>query len=303
MSVSAASIDSLCAFFGISRQAYYKHRHRVRAEESQQMAWCEVLAAVRRLRARQPRLGSRKLLYLLKEQEPALVQGIGRDAFFSLLREQELLVLRRKGFSTRTTDSRHQFRKYPDLYNPRRSEFTTPFMAVVADITYIHTLEGFAYAALLTDVASRMVVGADVCGSLCVEGSLRAAAMTALLIARCRTNGQAIPTERIHHSDRGVQYCCGDYVALMNTLGFKPSMTQDGEPTDNALAERVNGIFKDEFLFNTTFPSIKAAQTAFAEAVLIYNTERPHLALNMKTPQQVFDDFYRPKGDSTVNLF
>jgi putative transposase len=168
------ALNEFYPFFGITRQAYYKHHAVRRGQENQSVVHHELLRAVHRLRHRMPRLGVRKLLYLLEEKEPALIQSIGRDAFFDLLRSENLLVKPRKGYSTKTTDSRHSFRKYPDLYNDQKATFVRPFMAVVADITYIHTLEGFAYAAILTDGASRMVLGFDVSASLCVEGSLRA---------------------------------------------------------------------------------------------------------------------------------
>lgn len=287
-------LHELCAFFGITRQAYYKHHAVRRGHENRVFSHGALLDAVRRIRHRMPRLGARKLLHILEENEPALLQNIGRDAFFDLLRSEHLLVKPRKGYSIKTTDSRHHFRKYPDLYNDRKAMFLQPFMAVVADITYIHTLEGFAYAAILTDIASRMVVGFDVSASLCVEGSLRAAQMMTKLFKRAQKQGYTLSTTPIHHSDRGVQYCCAEYIRLIDLYGFLPSMTQSGEPTDNALAERVNGIFKEEFLFNTTFQSIEAVQQAFPESVLIYNTERPHLALDMKTPNQFIHQFFAP---------
>jgi putative transposase len=287
-------LSELCAFFGITRQAYYKHHAVRRGQENQRLAHYELLVAVQRFRHRMPRLGARKLLYLLEQNEPALLENIGRDAFFDLLRSENLLLKPRKGYSTKTTDSRHGFRKYPDLFNDRKATLVQPFMAVVADITYIHTLEGFAYAAILTDVASRMVVGFDVSASLCVEGSLRAVQMMIKLFKHAQKQGYTLEEKPIHHSDRGVQYCCADYIRLIDHYGFLPSMTQSGEPTDNALAERVNGIFKEEFSFNTTFQSVKAVQQAFSESVLIYNTERPHLALHMKTPKQYIQQFFAP---------
>jgi putative transposase len=242
-----------------------------------------------------PRLGGRKLLHCLGERAPALLAGIGRDAFFDLLREADLLVVRKRQYRVKTTESRHSFRRYADLYNEHRSRFVQPFMAVVADITYIATLEGFAYAALLTDRASRKVLGFDVSASLCIEGSLRAARMLLKEHQRCRkTSPQALPATMLHHSDRGVQYCSTEYVRLLQDNAWTLSMTQSGEPTDNALAERVNGIFKDEFLFDHTFQSIAQAQKSFAEAVQIYNNERPHSSLNMLTPNAFFNNFFAP---------
>lgn len=166
-----------------------------------------LLVEVQLLRRRMPRLGGRKLLHCLHRNVPALLVGIGRDAFFDLLREADLLVARKKQYRVKTTDSRHAFRRYPDLYNEHRSTFIRPFMAIVADITYIATLEGFAYAALLTDVASRKVLGFDVSSSLCVEGSIRAAEMLLNEYRRChKAAPKAMPSTMLHHSDRGVQY-------------------------------------------------------------------------------------------------
>jgi transposase InsO family protein len=190
------TLNALCAFFGITRQAYYKHHALLREQENQLLAHHELLGAVQRFRHRMPRLGTRKLLYLLEWKEPHLARNIGRDAFFDLLRSENLLVKPRKGYSTKTTDSRHSFRKYPDLYNDHKATFVQPFMAVVADITYIHTLEGFAYAAILTDVASRMVVGFDVSASLCVEGSLWAAQMMMKLFKRAQSQGLRLSSRR-----------------------------------------------------------------------------------------------------------
>lgn len=242
-----------------------------------------------------PRLGGRKLLHCLQERVPALLIGIGRDAFFDLLREAGLLVARKKPYRVKTTDSQHSFRRYPDLYNEHRTAFVRPFMAIVADITYIATLEGFAYAAILTDVASRKVLGFDVSSSLCVEGSLRAAEMLLKEYRRCQKQApKAMPEKMLHHSDRGVQYCSNEYVRLLKNQAWTLSMTQSGEPTDNALAERINGIFKDEFLFNQTFSSIEHAQKSFAEAVHIYNHERPHSSLKMMTPNAFFSNFFAP---------
>jgi hypothetical protein len=183
------TLNALCSFFGITRQAYYQHHAVVRGQENQLLSHHELLAAVQRFRHRMPRLGGRKLLYLLEQKEPHLLENIGRDAFLGLLRSENLLVKPRKGYSTKTTDSRHSFRKYPDLYNDHKATFVQPFMAVVADITYIHTLEGFAYAAILTDVASHMVVGFDVSASLSVEGSLRAAQMLMKLFRHAQIQG------------------------------------------------------------------------------------------------------------------
>jgi transposase InsO family protein len=214
----------------------------------------------------------RKLYQLLKPQFQHLDCQLGRDALFRLLRAHGLLVASSKrGHST--TSANHRFYRYPnritDLVVDRIHQ------VFVADITYLQTLEGFAYL-----VFSRKIVGFDVSDSLSVDGALRACKMAIKPV----TQSEAL----IHHSDRGVQYCCHAYTQLLDSRGVQLSMTQNGDVYQNAVAERVNGILKIDFLLNHTFGSIQKATANAKQSVAIYNNERPHLSLGYQTPRDVY---------------
>lgn len=224
----------------------------------------------------QPRLGGRKLYHVYGDRLHAIMLGLGRDKFFGLLREAGLLVTRKRSY-TRTTASYHRFRCYGNLLKDMRLD--KPNKAWVSDITYVRTRGGFCYLSLLTDRYSRKVVGWQLSRSLSIEGSLQALKGA---LSGCRdTEGL------VHHSDRGVQYCCADYVALLREHKMRISMTEENHCYENALAERVNGILKDEYLLDATFIDYEHARRACAEAIKLYNTRRPHWALNFKTPEAV----------------
>ena len=233
-----------------------------------------LLSEVRRARQRQPKIGGKKLYKILAGFMREIGLKRGRDRFFDLLRENGLLVERRKKYVV-TTNSRHRFRMYPNLI--KELGLTGPNQAWVADITYIKTIGGFCYLALLTDAFSRKIVGYDLSQSLSIEGSMRALKMA------LKQNGY--PEGLIHHSDRGIQYCSYDYTGLLIKHGVKISMTEQNHVYENALAERVNGILKQEFLLGETLVSYKIAKKMVRQAVEIYNNERPHLSLNYETPE------------------
>ena len=264
------SIDQLCHWFGYSRQGYYQHKRLVGKRQKEEEM---ILAMIRQFRRLQPRVGGRKLYFML--QECALY--IGRDRLFEILRDHHMLVQRRKRY-TRTTDSRHPFRYYPNLI--KDIQIDRPGQVYVSDITYIHTLEGFQYLALITDYYSRKIVGYDLSSSLSIDGSLRA-----LKMALRQTKD---PSTLIHHSDRGVQYCCKAYIDLLKKHGVKISMTEQDHVYENALAERVNGILKDEFCLGDTLQSKDIARQLVKESVKIYNQCRLHMALNYRTPESVY---------------
>jgi putative transposase len=233
-----------------------------------------LLSEVRRIRHRQPKIGGKKLYKMLEGFMHGMGLKRGRDRFFDFLRENRLLVERRKKYVV-TTNSRHRFRMYSNLI--KELNLTGPNQAWVADITYIRTVGGFCYLALLTDAFSRKIVGYDLSQSLSIEGSMRALKMA------LKQNGN--PAGLIHHSDRGIQYCSYDYTGLLEKYGVKISMTEQNHVYENALAERVNGILKEEFLLGETLLSYKIARKMVKQAVEIYNNERPHLSLNYETPQ------------------
>ena len=199
---------------------------------------------------------------------------IGRDKFFEWLKSQDLLVRPKRSY-VRTTQSGHRFRVYENL--TRDLLLTAPNQLWVSDITYLRTWEGFCYLALITDAYSRKIVGYDVSDSLEMEGCVRA------LKLACQTASDL--SQLIHHSDRGTQYCSTPYTQRLHQQGIKISMAATGNCYENALAERVNGILKDEFNLDITFRSKQQAMKAVHQSITIYNQYRPHWALHFKTPQ------------------
>lgn len=204
------------------------------------------------------------------------IDKIGRDKFFDILRKHELLVKRKRNYA-RTTNSYHRFRVYKNLLKHKKpSRYNECW---VVDITYLRTDKGFVYLFLLTDAFSRKIVGWCVSNSLSIEGGLIALKMA------LRQRDKAFPL--IHHSDRGIQYCSNDYVALLQKNGVDISMTEENHCYENAMAERVNGILKDEFLLDATFKDIKMCTQSVRQAIHLYNEQRPHWSLNLKTPSEV----------------
>lgn len=201
---------------------------------------------------------------------------IGRDRFFGILRENGLLLKAKKKF-VRTTDSLHNFRVYDNLL--KETPIDKAKQAMAADITYIRTDEGFLYLSLLTDLYSRKIIGYDLSDSLSIEGSLRTLKMAIRAIGK--TKGV------IHHSDRGIQYCSNEYIRILKKNKMNVSMAEKGNPYENAIAERVNGILKIEYLLEETFRTRNEAQKAVKEAVWLYNNLRPHLSLGYLTPEMV----------------
>jgi transposase InsO family protein len=198
---------------------------------------------------------------------------IGRDAMFDLLSEHGLSVTGRKRKGSVTTFSGHRFKKYPNIIKGFIPN--APNQLWVSDITYIHLKDGFAYLSLITDAYSHKIVGFYLSKDLSAKGSLKA--------LRMALDYNPIITNLIHHSDRGVQYCSDDYVKLLNENNIGISMTEKGDPLENALAERVNGILKTELL-DEVFSDFKTAQQAVAIACSTYNHLRPHGSIKNLKP-------------------
>ncbi len=260
----------LCELFGFTRQAWYDNKKR---QSGHQMEEVFILKQVKELRKEHKRMGAEKLHLLLG---PALQQHnikYGRDKFYILLREHGLLVRRRKR-GPKTTNSNHLFRKYPNLI--RDIEFLNPGRLWVSDITYIRTEKGFVYLSLVTDAYSKKIVGWCLWPDLTSEGALNALKMA--------VSGEGVKQNLIHHSDRGIQYCCTDYVNYLKGSNINISMTENGDPYENAIAERVNGILKDEYELNKTFPDYHAALEAAKVAVYKYNNKRPHRSIDFMFP-------------------
>lgn len=255
---------------GYSRQSYYQG---IRFTQHKAFEADIIINEVLRYRIMQKRIGTRKLLDEMAEFLNDHQFQIGRDAMFTLLAENGLLVNKRKRRGCVTTLSRHRFKKYPNIIKDMTP--LAPNQLWVADITYIHLSNGFAYLSLITDAYSRKIVGFHLNKDLSAKGPLQALKM-ALSNTKCTEN-------LIHHSDRGVQYCCDEYIALLEENDVKLSMTEKGDPLENAIAERVNGILKMELL-EEVYMDFDAAQHAVAVACSTYNYLRPHNSINNLKP-------------------
>ena len=261
---------------GLSRQAYYqgRARHAKRVQQAQ-----TVVQLVQEQRMRQPRVGTRKLHHMLRDSMGERGIVLGRDAMFGVLRNARMLVAPRRAYH-KTTNSHHRFRRHPNLLKsgPQQVQASHSEQVWVADITYLPTAGKFVYLSLVTDAYSRKIVGWHVHESLQTEEVAKA-----LQIAlRQRQTHQRL----VHHSDRGIQYCSTYYQQLHQRHGLTCSMTDGYDCYQNALAERVNGILKGEFLLHRP-ADLQEAKRMVAQSVQIYNQERPHLSLKMQTPDAV----------------
>lgn len=261
----------------MSRQNYYRQR-----QVREQWTVDEGLALdlIHQERSRQPQLGGRKLLCLITPELNQAGVAIGRDRFFALLRRHDLLIPR-PSCGVRTTNSRHGFAVYPNT--AKAMVLTGPHQLLASDMTYIRTLDGFMYVALIMDAYSRKIVGYDSSDSLEMEGVLRALSMAL----------KQLPAGRhaTHHSDRGIQYCCRAYIQKLQAAGLGISMTEENHCYENSRAERLNGILKQEYGLGETFATKALVAPAVAEAVQLYNHYRPHTALGYKTPQYVHERY------------
>ena len=263
----------MCAVFGHSRQSYYERQTReARAIQIESF----ILQDVRAIRCYLPKSGWRQLHAEL--QELCTAHGIGRDAFIRILRNNDLMQVNKRS-GVRTTYSQHKLFVYQNLV--ANLLITNVLQVWVADITYIHTQEGFVYLALVTDSFSRKIVGWDSSDSLELEGSLRACKMA---IGGIPKTLKGLASKLIHHSDRGSQYCSHAYVRCLQANGIAISMADTGNCYQNAQAESINGRLKVEFLLDTIFPTKKAAYTAIENAILTYNTRRPHGSIAYQKP-------------------
>ena len=273
-STDQASVEQTCRCFGMHRDAFYKFKKR---EEKRKSIEKRVIELVKEERIDQPRVGTRKLYEALRYTFATNGLKVGRDCLFDILREHDMLVKRKKS-GCKTTDSYHRFHKYKNLV--KEMDVTAPNQVWVSDITYIRVIGGFCYLALITDMYSRKIVGYDISDSLELAGCLRAL-HKALRHVRPAAG-------LIHHSDRGIQYCSNQYVNELKKRNIKISMTEENHCYENAIAERVNGILKDEFYLDQTFNNEKHIKQAAKNAIKIYNNKRLHLSLGFKTPNMVF---------------
>ena len=257
--------------FGYSRQVYYRAK---RTRERKQVRAQQVISLVQNVRIQMPRLGTRKLYVLLEQELKEL--GVGRDQLFRILKANKMLIKRTKSYHI-TTNSHHRFRKHKNLLTELKIK--RPEQVWVSDITYIGNRSNPMYLALVTDAYSKKIMGYDVSNTLALSGSLRALKMA--------VKKRQYPTKKlIHHSDRGFQYCSDDYQDELKTKKIKCSMTETYDPYANAVAERVNGILKQEFLGETSKHSLKVTKEIVRQSIDIYNVKRPHYSCYMNTPEQ-----------------
>jgi transposase InsO family protein len=235
------------------------------------------LPIVQNRRKSLPREGVRKLKKSLKDDFDKANLKVGRDTLFNILRKHNMLTLRKKP-SYRTTNSLHRFYKYKN--GIKDLEVNRANQVWVSDITYIRTVKGFCYLALITDMYSRKIVGWDLSNSLELSGCVRA-------LNKALYQAKGIE-QLIHHSDRGIQYCSNVYTQILKRKNIGISMTEENHCYENALAERVNGILKDEFYLDQTFDSLTYAKRAAKNAIKLYNEIRLHLSLDYKTPNMVY---------------
>jgi putative transposase len=276
---SHIGLANLCGWFGLTRQAYYQNGWKgadISIEED------ILLKEVSEIRENHKRMGTRKLyeklqLFMLEHQIK-----MGRDALFDLLSANHLLVRKRKK-RVQTTQSFHWLRKYPNLI--REFTPTAPNQLWVSDITYWKINESFVYISFITDAYSHKIVGYHAALTLETVETIQALEMAISGLSK-GTDGRF---HLIHHSDRGVQYCSHGYVKLLQENDVQISMTESGDPLENAIAERLNGILKGECLIYSHVESIEEAKKALKNAVYFYNEERPHMSIGNLYPSQVHE--------------
>ena len=270
-------LGKFCRLLGVTRQAYYQHFwHQEQYVFEDELIVSEVM----KIRKNHRHIGGRKLYELL---QPFLIEHqikMGRDRLFDVLSANYLLVKRRKK-QTITTNSYHRFKKYPNLI--RNFIPTEPNQLWVSDITYWKIATGFVYISFITDAYSRKIVGSHVAQTMeAVE------TMEALKIAISGLRkGPDCHFQLTHHSDRGMQYCSDKYVKLLESNNIGISMTENGDPLENAIAERVNGIIKEEYLNDYQVDNLEEAKELLEAVIKLYNNERPHMRIGNLTPNQV----------------
>jgi len=267
-------LDHICRLLGISRQAYYQNS---RFAEQRNIELGFVLQQVLAIREKHKLMGGRKLYKKLQAFLVAHQIKMGRDALFTLLSANGLLVKRRKR-KVYTTNSFHWLRKYPNLiknFNPNATN-----QLWVSDITYLKIATSYLYISLVTDAYSHKIVGYNVANNLEAIQTTKALKMALKSLKK-------LPDNLIHHSDRGLQYCSYNYTGLLKENDIAISMTESGDPLENPLAERINGILKMEYLEHYDNQNLEVAKRNLTEAVYLYNNERPHFSIGLLTPNKV----------------
>jgi transposase InsO family protein len=284
-------LERICRLFGFSRQSFYKH---LKTTEKMLIEDHIVLQMVLSIKKDHPRMGTRKIYHLIKSDLEMSNIKMGRDSLFDLMAANKLLVTKRKR-KHNTTNSNHVYRKYPNLI--KEIEPDGPNQIWVSDITYIKSGQEFVYLFLITDAYSKKILGHKLANTL--DSSHAVNALQDAIKNSCKPISGLV-----HHSDRGIQYCSREYIKILNDNQIKISMTENGDPLENPIAERVNGVLKDEYLHQYQYLTTIQLQ----KSIDIYNNKRPHLSCDMLTPDRAhlssgklkrkWKNYYR----KTVNL-
>ena len=261
-----------CTLFGVDRQVYYR---KIKRRIARQSNASKVITMVLEIRQTMPRIGAKKLYFLLNNELKQL--KIGRDKFINILRANHLLIMPKRSYHI-TTNSHHRFRKHQNQI--LELQIQRPEQVWVSDITYIGKRESPRYLSLVTDAYSKKIMGYNVADNMNTESTL-----VALQNAVKQRKDKDLSL--IHHSDRGLQYCANEYQKLLNKSKIKCSMTQNSDPYENAVAERINGILKQEFNIDKYNQSLPVMKQIIKEVVEIYNNKRPHYSNFMLTPNQM----------------
>ena len=281
--MKSVNISGICKLLGISRQKYYRNKWSL---SSNRKRATEVVDMVQIIRAEMPRIGTRKLYSML--QPELRERGVERDRLFDILRANHLLVEPKRSYHI-TTNSHHRFRKHKNLIE--NVEPTRPEEIWVSDITYIGSRKAHMYLSLVTDAYSKKIMGYDLSDSLNTQGAVNALKMA--------NRGRKYPQyPLIHHSDRGVQYCSDIYQRLLDKYHIKTSMTESYDPYANAIAERINGILKQEFLLEELNLPLSEMKKVIKDAVRTYNCMRPHYSCYYRTP-----DFMHSQHDIRIKSY
>ena len=261
-----------CNLFGIDRQVYYRRIKRKTIKEAKAI---KVVSMVLEIRKSMPRLGTKKSYHILLDKFQLM--NIGRDKLFDILRANHLLIQPKRSYHI-TTNSHHRFRKHQN--HILDLEINRPEQVWVSEITYIGKRDKPRYLSIVTDAYSKKIMGYYVADNMNTESSVMALKMA----IRQRKNKEIL---LIHHSDRGLQYCANDYQSVLSKNGILPSMTQNSDPYENAVAERINGILKQEFMIDKYNLELSVIKRIVKESINIYNTQRPHYSNYMLTPDQM----------------
>ena len=272
-------ITDLTELLGYSKQSYYKKRKTIEKKTFEK----EVIVSLVKEKRKLWKKGSGRNLHasLKKEFEKHNIK-VGRDKFFTILRENGLLI-KRKQRKTRTTFSYHHFHKYPNLI--KGLAITRVNQVLVTDITYLYLRgsDSFAYLFLVTDLFSRKILGYCVSDDLSAKSGIKA--------LRMALRKMSDVTDTIHHSDRGIQYCSHKYTKILKDNNIKISMTENSDPLENAVAERINKTVKEEFTDDKqiSFSNYEEARKVMSQIIKFYNDERPHRSLEMYTPSIAYE--------------